>query len=98
MKKIIVNCPKCKNKMRILNKRAKYRCPSCKEIYNFTWYRKIIKGVTGFFTGIFTTIRDIKNGIVTKYRNMKSTYKYLREFQKNNPNWKEHFKKMKKRG
>lgn len=35
MQKLILICPHCRNKMKISNKIAKYRCPHCREIYVF---------------------------------------------------------------
>lgn len=90
MKKIIVVCPHCKNKMRINNKIAKYRCPTCKKIYKFSYLKKIIHTFKSFFLGIIQTILDIKNNIIKKYRDTKATYKYMKQLKqnmKNNPNW-----------
>lgn len=90
MKKIIITCPKCKEKMKIMDKVAKYRCPSCKEIYKFTWYKRVVQKFIGFFQGIIQTFADIKNNFITKYRNTKATYNYMKQMKtnmKNNPNW-----------
>lgn len=90
MKKIIITCPKCKQKMKIMDKVAKYRCPNCKEIYKFTWYKRIIQKFVGFFQGIVQTFIDIKNNFITKYKNTKATYNYMKQMKtnmKNNPNW-----------
>lgn len=90
MKKIIITCPKCKEKMRIMDKVAKYRCPNCKEIYNFTWYKRALQKFLGFFQGIIQTFIDIKTNFITKYRNTKATYNYMKQMKtnmKNNPNW-----------
>ncbi|MBC2851079.1 zf-TFIIB domain-containing protein [Cetobacterium sp. 8H] len=90
MKKIIITCPKCKSKMKIMDKVAKYRCPNCKEIYKFNHFKKFIRTITGFFEGIFQTFKDIKQNFITKYRNTKATYNYMKQMKqnmKNNPNW-----------
>lgn len=90
MKKIIIICPSCKNKMKIMDKVAKYRCPTCKKIYKFTILKKFYYKFIGFFKGIFYTIRDIKNNFIYKYRNAKATYNYMKQMKqhmKNNPNW-----------
>ena len=45
MEKIVIICPSCSKKMKITNKVAKYRCPHCSEIYQYTRIKK-------FFTSI----------------------------------------------
>lgn len=90
MKKIIVTCPKCKKQMKVMDKVAKYRCPNCKEIYNFNHFRRFTTKIINFFKGILQTFKDIKFNIVTKYRNAKATYSYMKQMKqnmKNNPNW-----------
>lgn len=90
MKKIIVICPHCKNKMRILNKVAKYKCPSCQEIYKFNHFRKFNSTIVGLGSGFIQTLKDIKFNIITRYRNAKATYNYMKQMKqnmKNNPNW-----------
>ncbi|MGL5796783.1 MAG: zf-TFIIB domain-containing protein [Cetobacterium sp.] len=90
MKKIIITCPKCKSKMRILDKVAKYKCPNCSEIYIFTNLKRFIQKFTGFFKGILQTLKEIKNNFITKYKNTKATYNYMKQMKtnmKNNPNW-----------
>ena len=90
MKKIIVSCPKCKKKMKIQNKSAKYKCPSCGNIYKVGFFTLILMRIKNFFLGIIETIRDIKNNIVYKYNSLKTTYKYMSQLKRNmksNPNW-----------
>ncbi|WP_297404324.1 zf-TFIIB domain-containing protein [uncultured Cetobacterium sp.] len=90
MKKIIITCPKCKEKMKIMDKVAKYRCPNCKEVYKFNHFKRGIYKVSSFFKGIIQTFKDIKFNIVTKYKNTKATYNYMKQMKKNmkkNPNW-----------
>lgn len=73
-----------------MDKVAKYRCPSCKEIYVFTKPKQAIKKVTGIFDGILQTGKDIKYNFTTKYNNTKATYNYMKQMKqnmKNNPNW-----------
>lgn len=97
MKKIIIKCPKCKKKMKISDKVAKYRCPSCKEVYNFTSMKRSLGKVTGVFTGIGQTLKDIKSNTTKKYRDAKTTYKYMKSMQKNmknNPNWSNYHKEQ----
>lgn len=95
MKKIIILCPKCKEKMRIMDKVAKYRCPNCKEIYKFSHFKRLIYKISSFFKGIVQTIKDIKFNIVNKYKNTKATYNYMKQMKKNmknNPNWSNYHK------
>jgi len=90
VKKIVIRCPKCKKKMKISDKPAKYRCPHCSEIYKYTTVKKIISYPGRVIAGIFKTIRDILNGVKAKYNNTKNTYKYMKQVKKNmksNPNW-----------
>ncbi|MGL4998619.1 MAG: zf-TFIIB domain-containing protein [Cetobacterium sp.] len=90
MKKIIITCPKCKEKMKIMDKVAKYRCPSCKEIYKFSNYKRIIHKFISFFKGIAQTFIDIKNNFIKKYKDTKATYNYMKQMKSNmksNPNW-----------
>ncbi|MCK5780113.1 MAG: hypothetical protein KAH04_03795 [Psychrilyobacter sp.] len=89
-KKIVIRCPKCKKKMKISDTSAKYRCPHCGEVYKYTRLKKIISYPGKVIAGIFQTIRDILNGIKTKFNNAKNTAKYMKQVKKNmksNPNW-----------
>ncbi len=92
MKKITINCKSCKKRMNILNKKAKYRCPYCGTIYEFTWYKKLLKTIIAPFLAIISFFEKIRKRIATKYRNIKTTYSYLKQLKKNNPNWKEYLK------
>ena len=90
MKKIIILCPSCQKKMKISDKTAKYKCPHCGNIYNYTFYKRVIYNIKNVATGFVTTLKDIKYNIIKKYNDTKSTYKYmsqLRKNMKNNPNW-----------
>ncbi len=90
IKKIIIRCPKCKKKMKIPNTPAKYRCPSCKEIYKYTTLKKIINFPIKVIAGFFQTISDIIVGVKNKYTMTKNTIKYTSQLKKNmksNPNW-----------
>ncbi|MGL5152852.1 MAG: hypothetical protein ACRC7N_20025 [Clostridium sp.] len=90
MKKIVIACPKCKEKMRVMDKVAKYKCPNCNEIYKFTSFQRILQKFVGFFKGIVQTLIDIKINFITKYKNTKATYNYMKQMKtnmKNNPNW-----------
>ena len=98
MKKIVLKCPKCRKKMKISDKPAKYRCPNCKEIYNYTKLKQATGKVARVITGIGTTAKDVKNGIVYKYNTAKNTYKYTKSVKKNmkqNPNWSNYHKEQK---
>lgn len=90
MKKFIITCPSCKKKMRILNKPAKYKCPSCGNIHKIGKIKFIFIAIKSFFVGIVDTIKDIKNNIIYKYNSAKTTYKYMSQLKKNmknDPNW-----------
>lgn len=90
MRKLTIKCPNCKKKMRIINKPAKFKCPSCGHIYKATRFSLIGDNITSFFTGIVDTVRDAKNNIVYKYNSAKATYKYMSQLKKNmknDPNW-----------
>ena len=63
--KIIVTCETCSKKMKITNKKAKYRCPYCKSIYELTIFKKII---------IF--FKNLISYIPRKIINMKNTIRY----------------------
>lgn len=83
MKKLIITCPKCRKKMKITNKIAKYKCPHCSEIYKFNFFSFIDLNIQSFFSNIF-------NKITYKYNNFKNTYKYMKQLKqhmKNDPNW-----------
>ncbi len=97
MKKIVLKCPKCRKKMKISDKPAKYRCPHCKEVYKYTKLKQITGRLTRVFTGIGTTAKDIKNGFIYKYNTAKNTYKYMKSMKqnmKNNPNWSNYHKEQ----
>ncbi len=83
MKKIIVTCPSCHKKMRVLNKAAKYKCPSCGNIYKINSFMLIGFKIKGFFTGIIDTGRDIKNNIKYKINSTRATYNYMKQLRKN---------------
>lgn len=98
MKKIIIQCPHCKGKMRINDQVAKYRCPNCKEVYKFTHLRRASYKFFAFFKGIAQTFIDIKNNIAYKYRTAKTTYQYMSQMKKNmknNPNWSNYYNDLK---
>ena len=90
MKKFVIECSNCKKKMKIQNKPAKYKCPSCGTIHKIGRIKLIGISIKSFFTGIIDTIRDIKNNMVYRYNSAKATYKYMSQLKKNmknNPNW-----------
>lgn len=68
MGKIIVTCERCGKKMKITNKKAKYRCPYCKNIYELTILKKIILFLKNLISYIPRKIINIKNTI--KYKIM----------------------------
>lgn len=95
MKKLIVICPHCKNKMKILYKVGKYRCPSCKEIYTYTKTKYFFHKLTEILKYPFLKLRYFKNLISLKYKNAVSSYKYIKQMKnnmKNNPNWSNYYK------
>ncbi len=90
MKKLVIKCPNCKKKMKIMDKPAKYRCPNCKEIYKYTKSKQMITKVLTIVKDAGQTVIDVKNNIKRKYTMSKNTYKYMKQVKKNmknNPNW-----------
>ena len=81
MEKIIVKCKKCSQKMKILNKTGKYRCPYCKEVYRLNGFNKVILKIGRVVDGFFKTLKDIKNTfkyrlmLAKKLKNNKKKYK-----------------------
>lgn len=97
MKKIVIKCPKCQKKMKILDKVAKYRCPNCKEIYKYTSLKRSTNKFLGVFIGMGSTAKDIKNNIKHKYQTSKNTYNYMKNVKKNlkkDPNWSNYHKEQ----
>jgi DNA-directed RNA polymerase subunit RPC12/RpoP len=89
-KKIIIRCPKCKKKMKITDKPAKYRCPNCGEVYKYTTLKRIMGYPSRIITGIFQTVNDIVSGVKNKYTSAKNTAAYMKQVKKNmksDPNW-----------
>jgi hypothetical protein len=66
LEKIIVKCKACKKEMKILNKKGKYRCPYCKEVYKLNLFNKFILKIRRVFKDFIKTLVDIKNTF--KYR------------------------------
>lgn len=90
MKKIIVTCPSCKKKMKVLNKTAKYKCPSCGNIYKVNIFNLIFLNIKGFFVGFIDTLKDMKSNIKYKISSTRATYNYIKQMKrnmKNDPNW-----------
>lgn len=90
MKKFIITCPSCHKKMKVLDKAAKYKCPSCGSIYKISSLKLVQLRIKGFFTGIADTGRDIKNNIKYKISSARTTYNYMKQLRKNmknDPNW-----------
>ena len=78
MGKIIVTCETCGKKMKITNKKAKYRCPYCKNIYELTILKKIILFLKNLISYIPRKIINIKNTIKYKIilaKNLKNNRK-----------------------
>ncbi|MGL6064495.1 MAG: hypothetical protein ACRC0S_05375 [Fusobacteriaceae bacterium] len=97
MDKTIICCPKCKEKMKIGYKVAKYRCPNCKEIYKLTRLKLILLKIKGVFIGVIETLKDIKKNICYKYTSAKATAKYMSQIKKNmkkDPNWSNYHKEQ----
>ncbi len=97
MNKTIICCPKCKEKMKIGYKVAKYRCPNCKEIYKLTKLKSIGLKIRGIIFGFLETIKDIKNNISYKYKTAMATAKYMSQVKKNmknDPNWSNYHKEQ----
>jgi predicted RNA-binding Zn-ribbon protein involved in translation (DUF1610 family) len=64
--KIIVKCKSCKKDMKILNKKGKYRCPYCKEVYRLNTFNKFTLKIRRISKDFIKTLVDIKNTL--KYR------------------------------
>lgn len=75
MEKILVKCKKCSKKMKIANKKGKYRCPYCQEVYKLNAVNKVFLKIGRVFDGFIKTIVDIKNTIKYKYHVAKNTYR-----------------------
>lgn len=76
--------------MKVLDKAAKYKCPSCGSIYKISSLKLVQLRIKGFFTGIADTGRDIKNNIKYKISSARTTYNYMKQLRKNmknDPNW-----------
>lgn len=90
MKKFIIVCPHCKKKMKISDKVAKYKCPNCKEIYKYSYFKHIFYNIKDVFDGIGQTFSDIKYTMKKRYSDAKTTYQYMSQLKKNmknDPNW-----------
>lgn len=97
MKKIVVICPSCHKKMKVLDKAAKYKCPSCGNIYKLNAVKLTGFKIKGFFTGIVDTGKDIKNNIKYKVNSTRATYNYMKQMKqnmKNDPNWSNYHKEQ----
>lgn len=97
MKKVIVNCKKCGQKIKIGYKPAKYRCPHCKEIYVLTKIKSLVLKIKSIFVGMKETILDSIFNVKTKYKNAKATYIYMKNLKKNmknNPSWSNYYKEQ----
>lgn len=82
MEKIIVTCGKCKKKMKILNKPAKYRCPHCKEVYKFTKTKQIIEKTKRVGKDAKKTVVDIFKTISYRFRAAKTQYQQMKNMKK----------------
>lgn len=97
MKKIVITCPSCHKKMKVLDKAAKYKCPSCGSIYKLNAVKLTGLKIKGFFTGIIDTGKDIKNNIKYKVNSTRATYNYMKQMKqnmKNDPNWSNYHKEQ----
>ncbi|AYZ73581.1 hypothetical protein EGX98_05865 [Fusobacterium necrophorum] len=76
MEKLVISCPHCHKKIKILKKAAKYKCPHCSNIC-------VISSIALFLLVIQNHVQAITQKIKTKYQNAKNTYKYLKMVHKN---------------
>ena len=83
MRKIVLKCPKCKKKMKISDKVAKYKCPNCGEVYKYTKFRKAYFSVFLVMRDFGLTLKEIFSAIKLKYTMFKNTYKYMKSLKKN---------------
>lgn len=86
MKKLVLKCPKCKKKMKINDKPAKYRCPHCKNIYKYTLIKKIFSYPGRGIRKVINFFSRIKNRIILA-RNAAKYMAQVRKNMKQNPNW-----------
>lgn len=90
MKKLVIVCPTCTKKMKISNKIAKYKCPSCSAIYKFNLIKFILINIEKFFMTIIDTLLIFPKKTQKKYKDTVATYKYMKQVRtnmKNDPNW-----------
>jgi len=83
VRKIVLKCPKCKKKMKISDKVAKYRCPNCGEVYKYTKLKKVYFSVALVARDFLVTIKEFSSAIKGKYAAFKNTYKYMKSLKKN---------------
>lgn len=76
MEKLIISCPHCHKKIKILKKAAKYKCPHCSNIC-------IISSIALFLLIIQHYMQSVMQKSKIKYQNIKNTYKYLKMIHKN---------------
>ncbi len=90
MKKLIITCPTCTKKMKISNKIAKYKCPSCYAIYKFNFIKFILINIENFFIHLIDSMIFLPRKIQKKYKDFIATYRYMKQVRtnmKNDPNW-----------
>ncbi|CAL7882685.1 hypothetical protein [Fusobacterium necrophorum] len=76
MEKLVISCPHCHKKIKILKKAAKYKCPHCSNIC-------VISSIALFLLVMQNHVQAITHKIKTKYQNVKNTYKYLKMVHEN---------------
>ncbi|RXZ70595.1 hypothetical protein EPT53_03635 [Fusobacterium necrophorum] len=76
MEKLVISCPHCHKKIKILKKAAKYKCPHCSNIC-------VISSIALFLLVMQNHVQSITQKIKTKYQNVKNTYKYLKMLHEN---------------
>lgn len=90
MEKIVIICPSCSKKMKIINKVAKYRCPHCSEIYQYTRIKKFFTSIDKYCNRLLDGILSFPRKISKRYRDALATAKYMKQLKKNmknDPNW-----------
>lgn len=83
MEKIVITCKKCKKKMKIINKPAKYRCPNCKEVFTFRKTTQITEKIKRVSKDAVKTFVDLYKTISYKLKVIKTQYKQIKAMKKN---------------
>jgi len=81
--KVIIECPECKKKMKIEDKIAKYKCPHCGTIYDYTKGKQIYSKGNRIAKDAMSTFKEGKVNFKDKWEQAKATAKVMNEARKN---------------